>query len=174
MRDRPVPNGFRVLVLGLALYTYVVGYLGAYMRLRGDELACQGWPLCNGQVFPGFIGGVAIAFTHRVAAFVLLVGTARRFSTGRATCAEPGPISIVAAFGHRDCHRAGVSRRHRGADQSRRTQPISPRGLVALLFGALAYVSLHTLPRPADVRKQRRTKPTEQSASRTPASVQRG
>src|SRR5215475_6677680 len=27
LRDRPVPNGFRLLAVGLALYTYVVGYL---------------------------------------------------------------------------------------------------------------------------------------------------
>ena len=44
LRDRPVPAGFRVLTFALLLYTYVVGYLGAYIaaawrRARLFELA---------------------------------------------------------------------------------------------------------------------------------------
>jgi heme a synthase len=174
LRDRPVPSGFRLLAVGLALYTYVVGYLGAYLRLRGDELACQGWPLCNGQFIPGFIGGVGIAFTHRVAAFVLLIGTIGLFYWARSMRrARPDlyrgslwAVAIVIA----QVFVGGIVALTKVAELSQ----LAHSGLVALLFGSLAYVSLHTLPRPADVGNQRRSKPSEESASRTPASVQRG
>jgi cytochrome c oxidase assembly protein subunit 15 len=174
LRDRPVPSGFRLLAFGLAVYTYVVGYLGAYMRLRGDELACQGWPLCNGQVIPGFAGAVGIAFTHRVAAFVLLLGTAALFFWARnMRRARPdlyrGSLWAIAVV-VTQVFVGGIVALTRVAQLSQ----LAHSGLVALLFGALAYICLHTLPRPADVRKQRRTAPSEQPASHTPASVQRG
>ncbi len=174
MRDRPVPGGLRVLAFCLAAYTYVVGYLGAYLRLRGDELACQGWPLCNGQVFPGFAGAVGIGFTHRVAAFVLLVGTTALFLWARsARRARPDLYrGSLWAFGVviAQVFVGGIVALTKVAELSQ----LAHSGLVALLFGSLAYVCLHTLPRPASSRKQRRAASSAQSASRTPASVQRG
>src|SRR5690242_8496457 len=88
LRDLLVAAGFRVLVFALAGYTYVVGYLGAYMRLRGAELGCRGWPACNGALLPSLSGFAGIAFTHRVAAFVLLAGTVWLFIWARSLRAE--------------------------------------------------------------------------------------
>jgi cytochrome c oxidase assembly protein subunit 15 len=174
LRDRPVPGGFRLLAFGLAAYTYVVGYLGAYMRLRGVELGCQGWPLCSGQLVPGFAGAVGIAFTHRVAAFVLLVGTAALFSWARSMRrARPDlyrgsvwALAVVIA----QVLVGGLVALTRVAEISQ----LAHSGLVALLFGALAYVCLHTLPRPAAARKRHRIAPSEQPTPRSAATVQRG
>ena len=76
LRDRPVPRWLIWTVWGLAGYTYLVVYLGAYTRHTDSSLACSDWPLCNGSVFPGFSGPVGIVFTHRIAAFILVLGMA--------------------------------------------------------------------------------------------------
>ncbi|HET8908870.1 MAG TPA: COX15/CtaA family protein [Ktedonobacterales bacterium] len=152
LRDQASATGFRVLAFALAVYTYVVGYLGAYMRLRGAEISCQGWPTCNGEVFPGFSGFVGIAFTHRVAAFVLLVGTTWLFIWARSTRSERpdlyrGSFWALLAVAAQVLAGALVALTH----VARYSQLIHA-GLVALLFGSLIYVCLQTLPRPTGAR----------------------
>jgi heme a synthase len=68
-----VTPGFRWLVWGTTLYSYLVIYLGAYVRHTASQGGCIGWPLCNGQVVPELSGATGIAFTHRVAAMILFV-----------------------------------------------------------------------------------------------------
>ena len=68
-----VPAAYRWLVLGTSAYILGVVYLGAYVRHTGMSLACQDWPLCNGQVWPGFGGATGVVFAHRLAALVALV-----------------------------------------------------------------------------------------------------
>lgn len=65
---------FRWLTWGILVYSYVVVYLGAYIRHTDSAAGCRGWPLCSGEVIPSdFSGMTGIAFTHRVAAAVYLV-----------------------------------------------------------------------------------------------------
>ena len=53
LRDRAVTVGFRALVWGIAIYTYVVIYLGAYVLHTNATLACTSWPLCApGRLLP--------------------------------------------------------------------------------------------------------------------------
>ena len=56
-----------------ALGTIVLMIVGSYMSGAGYELACNGWPLCNGQFLPTE-GGVSVHvhYLHRILA--LLVG----------------------------------------------------------------------------------------------------
>lgn len=174
LRDQVVVPGFRILVFALALYTYVVGYLGAYMRLRGAEIACAGWPTCNGQLFPGFSGFVGIAFTHRVAAFVLLVGTIWLFVWARSLRASRPDLyrgSFYALL-------AVIAQVFAGAivalTSVARYSQLLHAGLVALLFGALAYVCLQTLPRPASARTTPEVEATPaQSAKPSPSAAAR-
>jgi cytochrome c oxidase assembly protein subunit 15 len=49
------------------LAIYIVAYSGAYMKHAGAEQTCKTWPLCNGQIYPGFSGDDGIAFLHRLA-----------------------------------------------------------------------------------------------------------
>src|SRR4051794_38682173 len=74
LRDRLVPLGVRWATWGLAVYTYGVVYLGAYVRHTDASLACLDWPLCQGSVFPGFTGPVGMVFSHRLAAAILTLG----------------------------------------------------------------------------------------------------
>jgi len=64
---------YRWLVLGTTAYVLGVVYLGAYVRHTGVSLACQDWPLCNGQLWPGFQGPTGVVFAHRLAALAALV-----------------------------------------------------------------------------------------------------
>src|SRR5947209_18137668 len=74
LRDKALPAHFRTAVWGLTVYSYIVVYLGAYVRHSQASLACSGWPLCNHSVVPALTTSVAVAFTHRVAALVLALG----------------------------------------------------------------------------------------------------
>ncbi|WP_202079867.1 COX15/CtaA family protein [Caldalkalibacillus salinus] len=61
-------------IMWLFVYLYGVVYTGAYVRHTGSTMACQGWPLCNGQVIPELSGQTGIMFGHRVAALLMIVG----------------------------------------------------------------------------------------------------
>ncbi len=174
LRDQAVVPGFRILAFALALYTYVVGYLGAYMRLRGAELGCRGWPACSGQLFPGFSGFVGIAFTHRVAAFVLLAGTVWLFVWARSMRANRPDLyrgSFWALL-------AVIAQVFAGAivalTSVARYSQLLHAGLVALLFGALIYVCLQTLPRPAAARSMPEAEATSAQSVTPSAAAQRG
>lgn len=72
VRPPDVPLQFRRWVWIITGYIFVVVYFGAYIRHTGTGLACLGWPLCNGELFP--IGGPAgINFLHRLAAAIGLL-----------------------------------------------------------------------------------------------------
>jgi cytochrome c oxidase assembly protein subunit 15 len=60
-------------IVAVLVYCYGVVYLGAYIRHTSSGGACEGWPLCNGQIVPELSGSTAVAFAHRIAALLLLV-----------------------------------------------------------------------------------------------------
>lgn len=68
-----VTKGFRNYVLFILSYVYIVMYTGAYVKHTRSELACAGFPTCNGQWFPGFDGPVGAHFLHRLAATISLI-----------------------------------------------------------------------------------------------------
>jgi heme a synthase len=74
MRARHVaPAGLRWLAAGTLVFSVVTAYLGAYVRHTSSELACLGWPTCEGQVLHGVTGPAGIHYNHRIAAAVLTV-----------------------------------------------------------------------------------------------------
>lgn len=59
-------------VLTVGLITY-----GAWVRVSGSGMGCgDDWPLCNGDVLPGFDGATGIEFGHRVYAGITMLVTA--------------------------------------------------------------------------------------------------
>ncbi|MFE5323943.1 heme A synthase [Paenibacillus sp. NPDC056579] len=68
----------------IAIYCYVVVYLGAFVRHTESSGGCIGWPLCNGQVIPELSGATLIVFVHRLGAILLFVFIAWFFLAVRA------------------------------------------------------------------------------------------
>ena len=181
LRDRHVSRRFVSLVWGLTVFTYIVVYLGAFVRHNHVELACQSWPLCaNGSnantIFPGFTGAVGIVFTHRVAALILAIGIlwlvlwARRMRLGRPDLYW-GSVAALVFVLLQALDGAFVVYSRLDIFST-----LSHSAFVALLFGALCYLSIHVLPRPRAARKVRassaagvtRGSTTTQSVSATP------
>jgi cytochrome c oxidase assembly protein subunit 15 len=69
--DGTLTAGFRVFVWVTAIYSYIVVYIGAFVRHTVSSGGCTGWPLCNGEFIPELSGATGIVFTHRVAALLL-------------------------------------------------------------------------------------------------------
>ncbi|HEU5441444.1 MAG TPA: COX15/CtaA family protein [Ktedonobacterales bacterium] len=169
MRDRPLPGGFGWLTLGLLVFTYVVGYLGAYTRLRGAELACNQWPLCRaGTLVPDLGSSAGISFGHRLVALLLMAGVvwlfawARRMRRARPDLYRGAAWALTLVLAQAAAGAIVVFTHVAGVSQ------MLHAGLVALLFGTLCYIALHTLRRPAAARSSIRV-PREAASS--PAAV---
>ncbi|WP_425414503.1 COX15/CtaA family protein [Paenibacillus pinihumi] len=68
-----VPASVYKFSFALFVYTYIVVYIGAFIRHTKSGGGCLGWPLCNGQVIPELSGASGIVFMHRIAALILVV-----------------------------------------------------------------------------------------------------
>lgn len=66
-----IPRFFRNAVWAVTIYSYMVVYLGAYVRHTGAGGGCVGWPLCNGEFIPTLSGTTGVQFVHRLAAAAL-------------------------------------------------------------------------------------------------------
>lgn len=153
LRDRPVARVYARLVWALTAYTYIVVYLGAYVQHTGNQLACQGWPLCNGSLFPGFVGAVGINFLHRFGAFLLIIGVAWLAAwSWRMRTARPdlywGSVAALIFVAIQALMGAYIA-------WSRESVPsmLMHGGFVAGLFAALCYLSLQVLARPRVARR---------------------
>jgi heme a synthase len=64
---------FRAAAVIACLLCYTTILLGGNVMASDNGLACPDWPSCfgNGNFFPALQGGVALEWTHRVAAFFL-------------------------------------------------------------------------------------------------------
>jgi cytochrome c oxidase assembly protein subunit 15 len=131
---REAPNTYRWLVLGTTIYVLGVVYLGAYVRHTGVSLACQDWPLCNGQVWPGLSGPTGIVFAHRLAALgaLLLLGLLATWSW------QLRELGGVVAFA------LGLGQALSGAvvvwTQLGLFGTLAHAGLISLLFASLAFL----------------------------------
>ncbi len=163
LRDRPAPPALRWGVWGVAVYTYAVVYLGAYVNHTGASLACADWPLCGGQVVPTLAGPVGIHFAHRLAAGVLGLAVAALFlAAWRRRAARPdlawaGGIALALVVVQ---SLAGAAVVLSGLNLF---SALAHGTLATLLFGALSYMCFHVLPRPAAVRG-RAPRPTDREA----------
>lgn len=148
-RDKPLSTNFRRFVWGVIIYTYVLVYLGAYVRHANASMACLGWPLCNGSVLPEMTGPVTVVFIHRLAALagvLLVAGLLVRSYRTRVERPDLYKGSIAAMFFIiLQVFSGGVV----VMTQLGLFSTLTHAGLATLLFGSLSYLCLHTLPRPA-------------------------
>lgn len=72
--DGSVPTRRMTLTIwSMMVYTYVVVFLGAFVRHTDSGGGCLGWPTCNGELIPDLSGASGIVYLHRVAAFIFLL-----------------------------------------------------------------------------------------------------
>lgn len=148
LRDKPLPAHFRTVVWGLTGYSYIVVYLGAYVRHSHASLACSGWPLCNNAVIPSFNNSVAAAFIHRVAAFVLalailgVVVWTHRMARERPDLYFASVLALAMVI-LQSLAGAVVVFTRLGLFST-----LAHAAMVGLMFGCLSYLCLHALPRP--------------------------
>ncbi|OYD09768.1 COX15/CtaA family protein [Paludifilum halophilum] len=71
---QPVSRRLKYGIYGLAVYTYLVVYTGAYVRHTGSSMGCSTWPLCGDTFWPGLETQAGIQMTHRFfAGFLFLL-----------------------------------------------------------------------------------------------------
>jgi heme A synthase len=89
---------FGRLALGASAATLVLAVAGSYVAGAGYGLACSGWPLCNGQVFPNAdANSVQIHFFHRLmAAIVGIVLVTLAYQGWKLRKAEPLVANLTA------------------------------------------------------------------------------
>jgi len=160
VREPEAPTGWRLRQQGLPpllvtliwvtlAYALGMAYLGAFVAHSGAGLACLGWPLCNGQWWPGFAGPTGWVFLHRLAAIgiglltVVLVRLAAplrhtRPDIYRGAHAAMGLVLLQIASG------AYVVLSHITT-----TSDIIHVSGMTLIFGVLAYLAVQTVPRRA-------------------------
>ena len=148
-RSSPLPPRFGALAWFSVGFTYLIVYLGAYVRHTNASLACLDWPLCQGQLVPGFSGPVGIVFLHRLAALagtLLLAALAIYAARWRRQRPDLFWGSMI-AFG------LVLAQSASGAvlvlSRLNLFSSLAHSGIVVLLFGSLCYLVLHALPLPA-------------------------
>ncbi len=148
LRDRGVSVGYKRFAYGVIGYIYLLVYLGAYVRHSNASLACLDWPLCNGQVFPGFSGAVGVAFAHRLAALfgaLLIAGLcywSYRLRESRPDLYWASIAALVLVL------LQSLSGAIVVLSRLQVYSTLAHAGIVTLLFGALSYICYHVLPLP--------------------------
>lgn len=146
LRARPIPGPYRRFVWGLTTYTYVVVYLGAYVRHTHAELSCLGWPLCSGHAVPPLVGGMATSFVHRVAAFLLLLAVAALVAWTRRLRQDRPDLYLGGLAALASVLLQVVSGAVVAWTRVDLFSALSHAALAGLLFASLSYLCLHVLP----------------------------
>lgn len=145
-RALKLPRAVSIVIWVALVYAMGIAYLGTLVAHTGAGLACVGWPLCNGQVWPGLAGPTGLVFLHRLAALgmgalvILIVVQARRVRDRRPDVYRGahlalGLVVLQIASG------AYVVLSHITT-----TADIIHVSLMTLIFAGLAYLALQTLP----------------------------
>lgn len=165
-RDKPLGTSLRRWIWFSLIYAYMVVYTGAYVRHTGANTACPDWPLCNGQWVPELSGLVGIHFGHRVASALLvalLVWLVRLAAGVRKERPDIYWGSVVALV-------TVVLQALSGGLSVLTQLAVAPvmlhSVLITLLFGAISYLCLQSMPeRAPDHAPQSRRLGTDPSRS---------
>jgi heme a synthase len=172
LRDRPIPERFRWAAWGVAAYSYVVIYLGAYVRHTNADDTCRGWPACKPGALPSLTTPAGTNMLHRFAAGLLMLGViglvlwSYRLRGTRpdlfwATTAAlvsvllQASVGVVVVLTRVDLFSA-----------------LAHAAMAGVLFGSLAYLCAHVLPR-WETARQAAPKAILASSGADPATIRR-
>jgi cytochrome c oxidase assembly protein subunit 15 len=146
LRATATPAALQRMIYGVTLYSYVVVYLGAFVRHTNADDACTGWPLCNGQVIPAFHGKVASNVTHRVAAGLLVIAVVALFMLARRARRERPDLFLGAALALACVVMQAVTGAFVEWTDMDLFSALAHASFVALMFGALTYLCMQVTP----------------------------
>jgi heme a synthase len=146
VRIAAAPRALNLLIWTTVIYSYVVIYLGAYVRHVNASLACLDWPLCNGALVPNFVTGVLAQYLHRVGAAVLTLLIIGLFLAARKTRASRPDIYIAAMASVILVICQAISGGIVVLSRLAILSTLAHSFFIALLFGTLAYMCMHTFP----------------------------
>lgn len=147
LRDRAVPDGFRWTVWAVAIYSYGVIYLGAYVRHTNADDTCRGWPVCKPGRLPSLSSPAGTNMVHRLAAGLLvlailgLVLWSYRLRQIRPDLYRASITALATVLLQASAGAAVVLTR---VDLF---SALAHAAMAGLLFGSLAYLCVHVLPR---------------------------
>ncbi len=155
LRDRDVPRRFRRMSWSVTIFSYLVVYLGAFVRHTNADDACKGWPLCNGSVFPHLTGEKIVSvFVHRLAAGLLvlailaLVVWARKLRMARPDLYRASLFALAAVI------LQAISGAIVVFTDLDLFSALAHAALAGLTFGSLSYLCIQTLPRRLVLREE--------------------
>jgi heme A synthase len=149
----PLSRAYRRLALWTAAATFLLIVLGGVVRVSDSGLGCgpggsgiDGWPLCRGDVVPGFSLHTGIEYAHRALAsivvvemFVLAVLARRRYRGQRGlVLATSGGVALILAQAV-----LGAATVEKNLDSPLVAAHL---GLAMLLFAVVLYVVRATRP----------------------------
>ncbi len=174
LRDRPAPLRFRRLCWAALLYLYALVYLGAFVRHSNAQLACSGWPFCNGALIPTLQGPVLINFGHRLASLGAVVLFGYLYWSARPLRAQRpdlywGSVAALLAL----LAQAGSGALVALSDMTL-WSALLHGALISLVFSAVSYLCLHVLPRPRLARTETQAAPGPAVAPSAPSFVPAG
>ncbi len=172
MRGHDLFRGVAILAL---LLCYATILLGGNVAASDSGLACPDWPSCHGTFFPPLSGGVAIEWSHRLAAFVLSLSIAALTALGVAA-ERNRPVLLRLAVGSFGLVVAQALLGGLVVESTLSTAVvIFHLGLATALFGVLLVLAFlanfRQIPRRWQVWAEKATeeRPTTFSRERTPA-----
>jgi cytochrome c oxidase assembly protein subunit 15 len=134
----------------VAAYTYVVVYLGAFVRHTSADRACAGWPLCNGSIVPTLSGKVLNAFAHRAGAALLVLTVAGLAAWSWRLRSSRPDLSLGAAVALGLVLLQALSGAVLVWTHMDLFASLTHAAVIGLFFGALAYLCMHVLPAGAE------------------------
>lgn len=148
VRDIALPASLRRLAWGTLIFTYIVVYLGAYVRHVGAGLACLDWPDCRQVTDHSLLTGVGAQLAHRFgAAGLTLLIAALLWRTWRVRRQRPD-LYLASVFSVALVALQGVSGGIVILSRLAVLSTLLHSFLITLLFGTLCYLCYHTLRRP--------------------------
>lgn len=127
-------------------FSYVVVYLGAYVRHVGAGWACSGWPLCNGQFVPDPGGGVAASYIHRVAAALLTLMVVQVFRLALRHAPDRPDLRLGAQAALVLALLQAASGALMGLGWLNLATRMLHSAVITAFFGSLSYLCLQVLP----------------------------
>lgn len=145
-RGYRLPRRLVGLIWVLVVYCLGIAYLGTLVAHTGAGLACTGWPLCSGMVWPGLTGLRGLVFLHRLAALGAGILVLWVFLEARKVRAERPALYRASHFALAVVVIQIASGAYLILSRLSTTADLIHVGFMTILFTLAAYLAVESLP----------------------------